>query len=333
MKNVFLGIFSALALLAGAPLSAQAQNTIKVVGTCGTATYTAGKMNYPTQDTSGNACSSATLSGTVTATTTATASSAPTPVVAGTGKPLNIGLFSNLFITSVTPAGAAVDLTAPSGIFGKDGATVMSTSNAFADQLQTQTDTVMVGGVNIKEINAVTPLMGAGVTGTGSQRVTAAQDTTTIAGSAPGTAGTPSANVVSVQGVTSGTPLVITNSAAATGGATPSHAIVAANTTSVSIDASPGTLYSVQVFNNSATIAYLKLYDAAQGSTTCGSGTPKKVILIPASTSGAGAVISLGGSSGVAFATAITRCVTTGIADNDTGAPAASTYLVEADFK
>ena len=52
--------------------------------------------------------------------------------------------------------------------------------------LQTQTDTVMVGGVNVKEINAVTPLMGAGASGTGSQRVTAAQDTTTIAGSARG---------------------------------------------------------------------------------------------------------------------------------------------------
>ena len=77
--------------------------------------------------------------------------------------------------------------------------------------LQTQTDTVMVGGVNVKEINAVTPLMGAGATGTGSQRVTAAQDTTTIAGSAPGTAGTASANVVTVQGIASMTPILDNN--------------------------------------------------------------------------------------------------------------------------
>lgn len=42
--------------------------------------------------------------------------------------------------------------------------------------LQTQTDTVMVGGVNIKEINAVTPLMGSGIMGTGSLRVTIASD-------------------------------------------------------------------------------------------------------------------------------------------------------------
>lgn len=45
----------------------------------------------------------------------------------------------------------------------------------------TQADTFMLGGVNIKEINAVTPLMGNGVTGTGSQRVTIASDNTPFA--------------------------------------------------------------------------------------------------------------------------------------------------------
>lgn len=64
--------------------------------------------------------------------------------------------------------------------------------------------------VNVAQINGVTTLTGAGATGTGSQRVTAAQDTTTIAGSAPGTAGTASANVVTVQGVASMTKLLVT---------------------------------------------------------------------------------------------------------------------------
>lgn len=56
----------------------------------------------------------------------------------------------------------------------------VTNAGTFAAQatLQTQTDTVMVGGVNIKEINAVTPLMGNGTTGTGSQRVTVASDNT-----------------------------------------------------------------------------------------------------------------------------------------------------------
>lgn len=61
--------------------------------------------------------------------------------------------------------------------------------------------------VNVAQVNGVTTLTGAGATGTGSIRDTVAQDTTTIAGSAPGTAGTASANVVTVQGIASMTPL------------------------------------------------------------------------------------------------------------------------------
>jgi len=72
-----------------------------------------------------------------------------------------------------------------------------------------QTTPGTTNGVAVVGVNAATALAGAGATGTGSQRVTAAQDTTTIAGSAPGTAGTPSANVISVQGVVSGTVLPV----------------------------------------------------------------------------------------------------------------------------
>lgn len=58
----------------------------------------------------------------------------------------------------------------------------VTNTGTFAVQatLQTQTDTVMVGGVNIKEINAVTPLMGAGNGGTGSLRVNIASDQVSI---------------------------------------------------------------------------------------------------------------------------------------------------------
>lgn len=117
----------------------------------------------------------------------------------------------------------------------------------------------------------------------------------------------------------------------ATGGASVKSIQAANNTTSIAIDASPGTLYGLTVFNNSATIAYAKLYNAAQGSTTCGSGTPIQRVLIPASTTGAGAVIPL--PVGVIYSTAITLCITTGFADSDTTAPAASTYIVEAVYK
>jgi len=86
--------------------------------------------------------------------------------------------------------------------------------------------------VNVAQVNGITTLTGAGATGTGSQRSTVAQDTTTIAGAAPGTAGSASANVVTVQGVTSMTPLkvdILGNAAAtldqAPGSAVPTNAL------------------------------------------------------------------------------------------------------------
>lgn len=68
--------------------------------------------------------------------------------------------------------------------------------------------------VNVSQVNGVTTLTGAGATGTGSQRATVAQDTTTLAGSAPGTAGAASANVVTVQGVASMTPVQVSQATA-----------------------------------------------------------------------------------------------------------------------
>jgi hypothetical protein len=107
---------------------------------------------------------------------------------------------------------------------------------------------------------------------------------------------------------------------------------VANNTTSFAVDASPGQLYGIEAYNNGSTIAYIKLYNAAQGSTTCGSGTPVYQGMIPAPTAGGGGYISMN-VQGLAFSTAITACVTTGFADNDTTAPAASTYVVNFLYK
>lgn len=65
--------------------------------------------------------------------------------------------------------------------------------------------------VNLTQVAGVAVRVGAGATGTGSERVTVAQDITTIAGSAPGTAGTASANVLSVQGPTASASAVAAN--------------------------------------------------------------------------------------------------------------------------
>lgn len=121
--------------------------------------------------------------------------------------------------------------------------------------------------------------------------------------------------------------------ATATGGQSTTGNIVANNTTAVVIKASAGTLYGAQLYGIGSAPAYLKIYNAT--SATCGSGTPVKRLMIPAASTaanGAGSNISFG-DVGVDFGTGITYCVTTGIGDADTTAPAASTYLVNLDWK
>lgn len=117
------------------------------------------------------------------------------------------------------------------------------------------------------------------------------------------------------------------------GGASTTGNIAANNTTAVVVKASAGTLYGVQLYGIGSAPAYLKIYNAT--SATCGSGTPVKRLMIPAAATaanGAGSNITFG-PEGVAFGTGITYCVTTGITDADTTAPAASTFLVNLDWK
>lgn len=111
---------------------------------------------------------------------------------------------------------------------------------------------------------------------------------------------------------------------------------VANNTTAIIISNQSASLYQIEAFNNGATIAYIKLYNAgsivtgAPAAVTCGSGTPRARYMIPAST-GNPVVIPI--VNGDAYVYGITMCVTTGYADNDTGSPTASEYIVNIHFK
>jgi hypothetical protein len=116
------------------------------------------------------------------------------------------------------------------------------------------------------------------------------------------------------------------------GGLSVKSYIVANNTTSVAIDASAGQVYAVTGYAiHASQPIWLKLYDAAAPSVTCGSGTPKERHLISTASTGAGLVLPIG--SGVPYATAITGCAVQGIADNDATAPAASSYVVNVYYK
>lgn len=107
--------------------------------------------------------------------------------------------------------------------------------------------------------------------------------------------------------------------------------IIPNNTTAIIIKPTGGTVYSVEAFNNGAAVAYIKLYNSA--SATCGSGTPMVRYLVPFGATNSGAGFTSANINGDAFANGIVMCVTTGIADNDTGAPPASTFIVNIHYK
>lgn len=126
MKRL-IALFAASLLLMSGPQVVWAQATSKVVGTCGTATYTAGTMQYPTQDTTGAACSSGGGGGgggVVTQPTPgnlqtldngAVTTAAPT-YTTGTNQPLSLDTSGNLRVISSGSAGTqAVNITQVAG--------------------------------------------------------------------------------------------------------------------------------------------------------------------------------------------------------------------------
>lgn len=175
------------------------------------------------------------------------------------------------------------------------------------------------------------------------QQVTAGQITV-------GTAGTPSTQVLSVQGIASMTPIATnqtqvngstlsaTNPSFAapipttSGGLSVYNVQPTASDNHAVIKAGAGQVYKVDAFNNSAVVNYIRLYNATTGFNGCNSAT--NIVwqgIIPASTSGAG--LSSSWDLGIAFTTGISICVTSGYAQTDTTNATASALIVNVGFK
>lgn len=116
-------------------------------------------------------------------------------------------------------------------------------------------------------------------------------------------------------------------------GASSAGAVVPNNTTGVLVASGQRTIYGAEVGGLTTTAAFLKIYDKATAP-ACGTDTPIKRLVIP----GASAT-TIGGSQsyqfivGINIALGLGYCITTGIADADTTAPAATTYVVNIDYK
>ena len=98
------------------------------------------------------------------------------------------------------------------------------------------------------------------------------------------------------------------------------------------IKATAGQLYWVHAINLASSVRYLKFYNATVATVVVGTTTPVLTFPIPTQgdTNGAGFTFSI--PQGLAFSTAITVAATTGLADNDTGAPGANEVIINVGY-
>lgn len=98
------------------------------------------------------------------------------------------------------------------------------------------------------------------------------------------------------------------------------------------VKASAGTVYGLWFSNTATATRFLKFYNATAANVTVGTTTPVLTIALPGNASDdISGVFSI--TQGIAFGTAITVAATTGVADNDTGAPAANDVVVNIFYK
>lgn len=98
------------------------------------------------------------------------------------------------------------------------------------------------------------------------------------------------------------------------------------------VKTSAGQVYWIHAINLSASKRYLKFYNATAASVSVGTTTPVLTFVIPTlgDTNGTGFVLQV--PMGIAFDTAICVAATTGLADNDTGAPSANDVIINLGY-
>ena len=198
---------------------------------------------------------------------------------------------------------------------------------------------------NVAQINGVTPLMGNGVTGTGSQRVTIASDNTAFTVNIGTFPDNEPINVAQINGVApsmgngaSGTGVqrvtiandstgIVGTVPVTSGGLSISRTVSGASTNATNVKASAGQVYNIQVSSVNAAARYLHLYNSASAP-TCNASIISTHI-VPGNTAGAGTNIVL--APGVAFGTGIGFCLTTAV--DGTGSVSANEHVVMISYK
>lgn len=94
------------------------------------------------------------------------------------------------------------------------------------------------------------------------------------------------------------------------------------------VKATAGVVYAIEVTNRSTAARYVKLYNATAANVTVGTTTPVMTLCLEGSQG-----MSWSIPQGIAFDTAISAAATTGLADNDTGAPSANDVVIHVFYK
>ena len=98
------------------------------------------------------------------------------------------------------------------------------------------------------------------------------------------------------------------------------------------VKTSAGTVYGWFIANTATSTRFVKFYNATAANVTVGTTTPVMTLPIPGNSSDDVAANLLGGV-GINFDTAICVAATTGVADNDTGAPGANEVIINVFYK
>jgi hypothetical protein len=174
---------------------------------------------------------------------------------------------------------------------------------------------------------------------------TSALLTTSAHDAAFGTAGSADAQVRTVQGVASMTPLqvqsntanlatettvgtVATNTTRAT--TTLSYISAGATEDEHAVKATAGRLHSILATNTAAAVAFLKCENDTAANTAPGTDTPEFRLAIPGATTGAGFIAA---NVDWPFATAWTCWIVTGAADSDVAEVGANAVMVNYSFE
>ena len=274
------------------------------------------------------------VSGTVTANATL---AAETTKVIGTVRVASGGIASGAIASGALASGSIVD-----------GA--MVTLGAKADNKSTATDTTSVSAMSVlKEISYMeqNPTSRA-VTNAGTFAVQAAQSGTWNVGTVTAVTAITNAlpagtNAIGKLAANSGVDIGDVDVTSIAAGTNTIGAVNVRPTTtggltifrSIDLDeteeeakGSAGQVFGWYIYNKAAAVTYVKFYNATAANVTVGTTTPVMTIPIPAT---AGANVEF--TNGIAFDTAITVAATTGVADNDTGAPTANDLIINLLYK